>query len=464
MMDTPLLPERYVYVDLDNFVPAVYLLWRHGGLVGVLATAALHTLTMTSVAALCYILVECVDYGRLLTGADLLDAVNISAPTTFPGWLFVVVLVAVVIPLAAHGTHMLYWLVRTHRRLADLFGPGWDIRDFSWGAVTRWLADKLGAIDHSVTQTSMAQRLTRHKCYLGAMVRSDLFTLRCGHYEVPCMTHVLEWVVTTAVLPVVPGDMPVAPGITADGLVRYSATAIRRRSLVVMVLSLLALPVALLFVAVYYVIRYGQLLRLSPSFVLSRHWSLYALWYTWKPLEVKHQALERLQGAREAMRAYATSPPGAVSKLALRAAMFYASLVCVALVVVMLVRDDFTDVTLAGNSLLWWVAIGAAVYAAAKSVVGEEPPQVDREALLSAVCDQLDLTEGFVRTHWPCLYEYRLVGFVKEMATLAALPLVTYAAVYRQADTLALFVLDHTQHVEGVGNVFAAQPAENVGV
>lgn len=457
-MDTPLLPERYVYVDLDNFLPAVYLLWRHGGLLGVAATAALHTLTVTSVTVLCYILVECVDYSELLTGADLLDAVALRPPSSFPGWLFVLVMAAVLLPLTVHGAHMAYWLVRTHRRLCELFGPGWDIRDFSWGAITRWLADKLGAIDSSVTQRAIAQRLTRHQCYMGAMVRSGLFTLHLGHYEVPCMTHVLEWVVTTVVFPVVPGNMAVAPGAVAQGLVSYSATAIRRRSLVVMVLSVLAMPVLLLLVAVYYIIRYGQLLRLSPSFLLSRHWSLHALWYTWRPLEVKHQALERLAAAREAMQAYSCSPPGALSKVALRAAMFYASLVCVVLVAVMLLRDDFTDVTLGGNSLLWWVAIGAGIYTAAKSAVGTTPAPLDREAVLTDLTEHLNLTEGYVRTRWPCLYEYRLVGFVKEVVTLAALPLVTFVTVYRQADTLALFVLDHTVYVEGLGNTFDTSP------
>lgn len=442
------MPERYVRVDLDKFLPAVYVLWRHGGLLGVFATAALHTVTMTSVAVLCYILVECVDYSHLFTDADLLDAVSMRPPSSFLGWLFLLVMVAVLVPLVWHSCHKAYCLVHTHRTLAEILGPDWTIQHFTWGAITKVLADNL-----DVTQVSIAQRLTRHQAYLRAMVQAHMFTLRTGRYEVPCMTHVLQWVVRRVVFFVVPGSSPLTPNTFHEDLVPYFAATIRKRCLVVMVFSTLAMPVLLLFMAVYYVIRYGQLLRLSPTFLLSRHWSVHALWHTAKPLELKHQVLERLAAARKSMELYSLTPPTAVCQLALQAAMFYASLVCVTLLAVMMVRDDFTDVTLAGNSLLWWVAIGAGVYTAARSALSEPPPSLDRETALEDVARHLDANESFVRSHWPCLYEYRVVGFMKEVFTLAALPLVVYAALYRQANTLTRFVLNNTAHVEGVGNI-----------
>ena len=223
-----------------------------------------------------------------------------------------------------------------------------------------------------------------------------------------------------------------------------------------MVISTVAAPCLVLLVLVYYVIRYGQFLRLSPSFLASRHWSVYAAWSTRQPHEPRHEGAARLAELTPAMEAYAAVSPRGLCTTALQAASFYSSLLCVALVAVMVARDDFTDVTLLGYSLLWWVAVTTAVYAGARALEGApKPDPAVNQSTLGQVAEGLGVSEAYITTHWAWLYELRAVGFAKEVATILTLPAVVYFGVYRRAAALTGFVLTHTRWAPGSGNIFA---------
>jgi len=83
------------------------------------------------------------------------------------------------------------------------------------------------------------------------------------------------------------------------------------------------------------------------------------------------------------------------------------------------------------------------------SVNSEKRPSVP------TIANTLGTSHEFVKSRFGVLFEYRVVGFVKELVTIAALPLVVYYALYRRADTFASFIIRHTIVVEGVGNCYA---------
>jgi len=450
LLHSPLLPA-YVHVDVDDLLRAVYTLWRHGGLAGVCARVALYAATALTVAAVTYVAVECVDYGALLHDGELTDAFHMRLPGTAFGWFFLAVCVCTLAALAWYAAMCLRWLVGAHRVLRSFFGDEWDVSAHAWGQVTRWLAVKLAEQDDAITEESLRHRLEREDTYMAALVRAGYFTGTVCGVEVPYVTHVLHYALTPLLLAHTPGGSPVASTIP-QAVVAHHAAQLRQRAIALIVVSAVAAPCLVLLVLVYYVIRYGQFLRLSPSFLASRHWSVYAAWSTRQPHEPRHEGAARLAALTPAMEAYAAVEPRGLCTTALQAASFYSSLLCVALVAVMVARDDFTDVTLLGYSLLWWVAVTTAVYAGARALEGAPKPSA---CTVGQVAEGLGVSEAYITSHWAWLYELRAVGFAKEVATILTLPAVVYFGVYRRAAALTGFVLTHTRWAPGSGNIFA---------
>lgn len=455
-MDTPLLDRAYVHVDVDDFLRAVYTLWRHGGITGVVARVALYAATAVTVAAVTYVAVECIDYGALLHDGELTDAFHMRLPGTVFGWLFLAVCLGSLAALAWYAVMCLRWLIGAHRTLKAFFGDEWDISAHTWGQVTRWLAVKLAEQDDAITEASLRHRLEREDTYMAALVRAGYFTGTVWGVEVPYVTHVLCYALTPLLLAHTPGVSPVST-VIPQAVVSHHAANLKRRALILIVLSTVAAPCLVLLVLVYYVIRYGQFVRLTPSFLASRHWSVYAAWTTRQPHEPRHENTSRLAALTPAMEAYTAVSPRGILAVALQASGFYSSLLCVALVAIMVARDDFTDVTLLGHSLLWWVAVTTAVYAATRSLEPQSPGSASHQSTAHHVAEALGVSEAYITTHWSWLYELRAVGFVKEVATIITLPAVVYFGVYRRAAALTGFVLTHTRYTAGSGNIFAPQ-------
>jgi hypothetical protein len=329
------------------------------------------------------------------------------------------------------------------------FGSSWDISQCSWPEVESALAHQLG-MDPSL----LRRWLGKERSYIGCMVRNNLFNWRLGDLEVPFITYVTEWLIYLVVLPIVQNTLPTAEcARDFPHTITPHANIIRRRALVVMIVTILTTPCILVMTLVYYLIRYGQFLRLSPTFLLSRHWSQYALWYTWRPNELRHEVTQRLQTVKASAELYAHSCSLGVNNTLVSTLRFYSSLVCVCLLLLMVLRDDFTDVSLAGHSLLWWVTLSATSYTVCHSLTQDPPCNMNDRASLVEIAKTLDISQEFFKCRCGVLFEYRILGFVKELITIALLPWLVYFAMYRRADDLASFVIHHSVTVEGVGNV-----------
>jgi len=409
---------------VEDFLPGVYMLWLHGGFRGVVYTYSLQTLSVVSVACICYTLVACINYTKLLNQEELLDAFEFGLPTSVLAWAFVTVMAAILVGLGAYlvGTVTRLWSCTKLLRTMFEGEPPLILTDYSWLQVLNHLSPKVGQPAEEI-----ARDLTRNRAIIGAMVRAGMFTLYTGNMEIPYITYVLEWYI-----------LYVVQMVTENMAIPQSV--VRTRLLTVIALTTLCSPCLLLMVVVYYIIRYGQFLRLSPRFLLSRHWSRYALWTTWAPTDMRHQVTERLKGLSDSADKFSTDVSGGAATICVALIKFYASLVCVCLLMLMVLRDDFVDLTLASHSLLWWVAIAASVYAACQSIESQDVSVEGKETALSTICRVTGLSEYMFRQRWSVLYEYRLLGFAKELVTMAALPAVLYFALYRRVHDIVQFI------------------------
>ena len=447
-MDVPLI-RHHPSQDLHEFLPAVYILWLNRGFLNFACTYGLHYLSISSVAVICYLLVECTDYHALLSDGELLDAVTVGLPSSTFGWLFGVASLCVLVGAMCYIGGSVTRLWAAHRTLTTWFGPSWDIRIYAWPQLEGMLAD------HMLTEVQVLRHLLgKERSYVGAMVRARLLTWQLGNFEVPYMTHVMEWLLFLVVLPIIHNPLPLGAHATEEA-VKPHASVIRKRALFVIVAATLTTPCVFVMTLVYYIIRYGQFLRLTPSFLLSRHWSQYALWYTWHPNEMRHQVTQRLQSVKDDAERYASAVSTGVHTTVLSTVRFYSSLVCVSLLLIMFLRDDFTHVTLLGNSLLWWVTLAATAYTVCQALTDDKTVMPDRDVSVAAISSAVGLTPEFFKSRFGVLFEYRALGFLKELLSIAALPVVVYCAIYRRAHDFASFIITHSYQLEGVGNVLS---------
>lgn len=447
-MNVPLL-RHHPSQDLHEFLPAVYILWLNHGFLNFACTYGVHCMSVTSVAIVCYFLVECIDYTALLQDGELLDAFTIGLPSSLFGWFFAFSAIVLFIGAMCYIGGSLARLWTTRCTLVSWFGPSWDISVYSWPDLQIMLANHMG-----MEAQTLCHLLGKERSYIGAMVRAGLLTWQLGDFEIPYITHVMEWLLFLVVLPIIHNPFP-SRGNATDEAIRPHATVIRKRALFVLLVATLTTPCVFIMTLVYYIIRYGQFVRLTPTFLLSRHWSQYALWYTWHPNEMRHEVTQRLAGVREEADLYAAATSFGVHTTVLSTVRFYSSLVCVSFLGIMFMRDDFTHVTLCGNSLLWWVTLAATVYTVCQSLTDDKSVATNRTVSLATITTAVGLNPEFFRSRFGVLYEYRVIGFVKELLTIAALPVVVYLAIYRRAHNFASFLISHSYHMEGVGNVLS---------
>lgn len=210
-------------------------------------------------------------------------------------------------------------------------------------------------------------------------------------------------------------------------------------------------------------LEFGREVRESRDKVTSRVWSTYAEWKFRELNELPCTLNKRLRLASPLARAYVDSFfDEHVVPLARMTAIVAGSML-----VVMVIFSTIEDRLLVANILgpfsgIWIIGVLSLVVGVAVACMPSHEHIFDPKGDMAKIRDHThympDSWRGrehtkTVRRQFECLFEYRIVFYLKELLSALILPYTLLASLPRSTNAIVSFFANFTEHVEGVGSV-----------
>ena len=438
---------RDVLRDRNEFVQVVYSHWHYGGFWGYTITRALQVLSVGLVLGLLFVLAIFVDWPVLMIVTELTDAVHASAPN-LSITIFLSMALLAWVGWVIKEVVCVYTMWRVHCVLLHIFTDvDLELDMMSWEDIVDQVSQFLGMQPQEFTT-----RMLRQKQFMTALARSDHLTVNCGSLRINMLSYPLVWALYVSFLPLL-DDAP---------HVHDNSSVFSKRAVLLGILGLVLSPCVFVIVVVYYICRYGEHLRHQPGWMSSRHWSLYANLYLRKSEDTNHALRERLDAVEPVANKYCQTRYSTITfrcieplrDAMLQFAMFCFSMGTVLILALALFDDDvLVRQTLFGRALLWWLGILAGGIGVCRMLQRDTPEVHNPAMVLQEMASDLGIQAEFLRVNFSSLYEYRLLGFLWEMASVVLAPLFLLFVVRGRASNMLSFLHYNCVYVQGIGCV-----------
>lgn len=431
------------YEDEDEFVRVAYQYHMHRGLAGWACTQAAHLLMLAVVFVLFVVLGFMVDYARLMRAREISTAIR--SPSFF-AWVAIVACIAVWLLKAAHIASQVQRMLAMHGHFR---GTLFVDDDAPWKDVVHAL--------HTTPKTRMRQpsdvsgRLLRVEHFMLGMHHAGIFYVELwgNSTRTFMLSAPFQWLAWFTVVPLI---MDHVHGHIAD--TAHAALALRHRMVLVGIIGLCVCPLVLVLVLFYYVLQYGEQLRNRPLFLGSRHWSMEAAWNMRRWHEAPHELRARLAAALKHAHAFADSTASPVLAPLAQLCTFCFSAACVLLLMLAFVDDDvLLRQQLFGRLLVWWLGVAGAGLAVSRACMPRGDQDICAIEELRQVAQHTGLRVQQLRTDWGKYFEYRLMGFVWELAAVVIAPVLFLTIMPRRAMRIGTFLQNNTHACDRIGPV-----------
>eukprot|EP01083_Nonionella_stella_P039294 106874_1 len=239
--------------------------------------------------------------------------------------------------------------------------------------------------------------------------------------------------------------------------------ALAKRFRVVGIANLCLMPFTLLFMCVFFFLKYAEEIHSKKNVMGPRQWTPLARWKFREFNELPHLFEERLAATHEhGTKFLSLFPFKAQSIVAQFVSYLMGSLVAILLLITLLNSPVMTHFTVAGQTLSWYLAVFSALLAVSRAFVepergSSEPEQTMREIAAfthyfpdrwKGNCHTYDVLEEFKK-----LYAPRTLIFLLEILSILKTPFVLCFSLPPCAHDIVGFVRKYSSTVPGVGAV-----------
>lgn len=463
--------------NLDQFFTRVYDYYQHKGFGAIFLARALNLCTLAFVILFPTFLVTYVDYHTLFSTNDLGQALlPLELSRLHP---FVAVCLAL---------FLLFWLlqffqflseVRDKREIKRFYNQALRINDdkiqtMEWHEVVDRLTKvaanrRLVIVKDELTPLDVVQRIMRRQNYMIALVNQGIvsFSIRLPFLGLCSFwSKTLEWCLSFVLGYTVFGAHSVRKKILQPENLERTARSLQLHLRVFAVAGFFLTPFVLIFLTMYFFLRYGEELRNRPSFTLAaRNWSRSARWRLWEYNELPHMLHERLSKASDAAEKYLSHfQPYSVTLIARFIRFVAGAFVAVLILMALLDEDTLLTSHVVGRSLVWWLGVLGTIVALSRAHIPDErqafAPAPDLDTLVTLTHHKPDSWVGSentweVRDEVAELYEFKATSLLRELAAILVGPFILFFSTASRQSTLAIiqFFQKCTDNVEGVGYV-----------
>lgn len=440
-------PSPSVQRALPDMHPDDWLRWMYqyycarGWRPGVLAQIT-QVVIMALVVGFFFVLACAVDYRALARVDDLADALRWSVPH-----IAVVAMLLAATGAVAARVVMAVYTVRAYLAVRVLLRrvpiADHELAALPWHAVLERVFPFYGELqghDTALTIPAMAARLLRHDHFFMLMARQTSLCDWGGH---SLISRPFLWGFALVIRPLLEQPLDVPAGV------------LRARSRVVGLLGLVCAPVTVVLVAIYYACRYGDHIHKRPNFLGSRHWSLHAQWLCRAWHEPMHATRARLAATCADAQRYMDAARSQLWDAPVQLGLFVCSSAVVAILALALLDDDALSKTLWGRLVVWWLGVAGAGVALFRALEVGDPTHVNAPKVLNEVATATTLRANDLAANFGAYFEYRVVGFVWEVANVVLTPLFLLFVLPARVDNLLDFIKHNAVKEYGLGWVCA---------
>lgn len=250
-----------------------------------------------------------------------------------------------------------------------------------------------------LNEQDICNRIMRKDNYLVAMYNRGLLDFT---KHVPSMlgtnqtllTRILEWNISFGLLGFVFEGGRVRSAFLKTTQRDVLAVELKKRFQLLAIINLVLTPFIIVFIAVYYLFRYGEELYRSPNSVLQRQFSPWARWNVREFNELEHLLDRRLVAAHKPAQKYIDSVTDSAPYTAiLKFTSFVAGSIVLVLLAVTVVNEDLLmhfELT-PGKSVIWYLGLFGAILTISRAMTPASIKVVhaNKAALLSEIKNHL---------------------------------------------------------------------------
>ena len=324
-----------------------------------------------------------------------------------------------------------------------------------------------------LNEQDICNRIMRRDNYLIAMYNRGMFDFtkqlpsKLGNNQT-LLTRILEWNINFGLLGFVFEAGRVRSAFLKTTQRDVLAAELKKRFQLLAIINLVLAPFVLVFIAVYYLFRYGEELYRSPNSVLQRQFSIWARWNVREFNELEHLLDRRLAAAHKPAQKYIDSVTDSAPYTALlKFTSFVAGSIVLVLLAVTVVNEDLLmhfELT-PGKSVIWYLGLFGAILTISRAMTptAVKVAHPDKQKLITEIKEHLHTNPEQWQTGkensrealelLSSLFVPRYVLFIRELIGLITNPLVLYCSLAPSAGAFVEFVREFTVQSESLGYI-----------
>eukprot|EP00164_Ancoracysta_twista_P002022 GFYU01002665.1.p1 GENE.GFYU01002665.1~~GFYU01002665.1.p1 ORF type:complete len:689 (-),score=208.18 GFYU01002665.1:60-2126(-) len=466
-----------VVKDLDSFFTRVYAYYVEKGYQCIVATRVLNACTMLFVVGFTNFLLLYVDWGEIAKCTTEDSCQHINAIRKDP---IHEVTAGTSVVIFFDIFFMLFWLWTVFLTLKDITGFI-EIKRFyrdklnmddvtmshtPWHEVVEKIVELQKQVKFSLvkdmTSVDIANRIMRKENYMIAMINKDVFKLSL---DIPIvrnniwLTKSLEWIIYQSVL----GPMFNSKDFTISKRFLQDRLALKRRFVMFGYVGIVLSPFVLVFMVIYFVLKYAEEFKNRPNVLSSKEWTPIARWKFREFNELSHVFDKRMNASYEGAEDYMSQHQSALMSIVARFITFVMGSFAGVIIIMSLYEDSaLLYIKIFGRNLLWYIAIFSGAIALTRGYIVVEGKKLDPETAMK----KLYLHTHYMPKHWrgKChteevrkefsqLFVLKPWIFLQEIAGVILTPFILWFTLPMCVDDILAFIKNFTVHVDGVGDI-----------
>ncbi|OAE25942.1 hypothetical protein AXG93_1712s1200 [Marchantia polymorpha subsp. ruderalis] len=237
---------------------------------------------------------------------------------------------------------------------------------------------------------------------------------------------------------------------------------LRKRLMTVGLCMLMLSPFLIIFMLLYFFLRYAEQFYHQPSAAGSRRWSNLSRWTVREFNELDHMFKRRLNASYKYAVEYVKQFPSPIVSMVAKLVAFISGAFAAVLILVALFDETLLQAHIFNRNLFWHTAVLAAIIQVSRSLIAEEFQNFDPEGVMRQIAYHTHYmpkhwrgaeNSDRVRREFEALFQYKGALFFEEMVSIFVTPFILWFYLPKCVDEVLQFVTEFTTTVDGVGSV-----------
>lgn len=462
--DSILLSRNKTPLDDDNFLIHAYEYYYQRGIFCICVQKIVNLLIFLFLLAFLVIMTSFVNYTMIpnITKETTLSMLFTFSWSRIPifTWILACFMLLFWFINTAQFIHDIPELIRLHTFFTQSLGIQ-HLDHTDWNTVMERMA-----LIKPMSVQEVTARIMRKENYIIALFNRNVMNLHI--FTLP-----VQWAISYGVINMLmDGDTP-RVDVFDRRYRQYYANKLRKRMLIHGIIFLILSPFIFCYLLLYYSFSYFDRIRNSPSLMGDRMWSPYALILFREFNEAPHYFHDRVNKAKKCANDYLAQFPSHILSIGAQFVSFQAGALLAVILLMGAINDQILlNVTLWGRTLFVIAGILSVILAATRGLLPDEIRQPEPQKDIDSVAEFCHYhprvwSDGMSKAahdELSRLFQYRIVLFAYNMASVILAPIILIAYLPDRAEAILDFMERFTVYDSKVGYICSLASFDRLAV